>query len=72
MCLLCAAGLDGQMLAQRDHVLQLLALVEHPDALPAEAALRLAREILALIQAERTGRRCDAIAVPASALEEAR
>ena len=48
MCLLCAAGLDGQRLARRAHVLQLLALVEHPDALPAAAALRLAREVLAL------------------------
>jgi hypothetical protein len=30
MCLLCAAGLDGQWLARRAHVLQLLTLVEHP------------------------------------------
>jgi hypothetical protein len=72
MCLLCAAGLDGQKLVRRAHVLQLLALVEHPDALPAEAALRLAREILTLTQAERTGRRCDPVTPPGSALEEAR
>ena len=73
MCLLCAAGLDGQRLAQRAHVLQLLALVEHPDALPADAALRLAQEILALTQAERTGRRCDARGpCPDQPLEEAR
>jgi hypothetical protein len=51
MCLLCAAGSDGQRLARRAYVLQLLALVEHPDALPAEAALRLVGEILALTQA---------------------
>ena len=42
MCLLCAAGLEGRRLARRAHVLQLLALVEHPDALPADAAVRLA------------------------------
>ena len=72
MCLLCAAGLDGQRLAGRAHVLQLLALVEHPDALPAAAALRLAREVLALTRPERTGRRCDPVAPPGSALEEAR
>ena len=51
MCLRCAAGLDGQDLVRRAHVLQLLALVEHPDALPAGAALRLAREALALTPA---------------------
>lgn len=72
MCLLCAAGLEDQRLARRAHVLQLLTLVEHPNALPAETALRLAREVLALAQSERTGRRCDPVAPPGSALEEAR
>ena len=72
MCLLCAAGVEDRGLAQRAHVLQLLALVEHPDALPADAALRLAREILTLTQAERTGRRCDPVVLPEAALEEAR
>ena len=72
MCLLCAAGVDSQKLARRAHVLQLLALVEHPDALPAEAALRLARELLALTQPERTGRRCDPVAPPEPATEEGR
>jgi hypothetical protein len=42
MCVLCAAGPGSQTLARRANVLQLLALVEHPDALPANAALRLA------------------------------
>jgi hypothetical protein len=72
MCLLCAAGLDGQRLARRAHVLRLLALVEHPDALPADAALRLAREVLALTRPERTGRRCDPVAPHGPALKEAR
>ena len=46
------------------HVLQLLALVEHPDALPADAALRLGGEIMALIRADRGLRRCDAVEPP--------
>jgi len=72
MCLLCAAGLEDRRLAHRGHVLQLLALVEHPDALPANAALRLAREILALTQADRAGRRCDPVLPPGSDIGEAR
>jgi hypothetical protein len=72
MCLLCAAGLDDQRLARRAHVLQLLALVEHPEALPADAALRLAREVLALTQAERAGRRCESVVPPGPDIEEAR
>ena len=71
MCLLCAAGSDGVGLARRAHVLQLLALVEHPDALPADAALRLAREVLALAQAGRTGRRCDPVVPPDPEIQEA-
>ena len=70
MCLLCAAGLDGQRLARRAHVLQLLSLVEHPDALPAEAALRVAGEILALTQAGQDERRCDPVTLSGSAVEE--
>lgn len=72
MCLLCAAGLEGRRLARRAHVLRLLALVEHPDALPADAALRLAGEILALTQAERAERRCDLVVPPGPDIEEAR
>jgi hypothetical protein len=71
MCLLCAAGLEGRKLARRAHVLQLLTLVEHPDALPANAALRLAGEILALTQAERAGRRCDLVVPHSLDIEEA-
>jgi hypothetical protein len=36
---------DGR---ERQRQLQLLALLEHPEALPAELALRLAAELLAL------------------------
>jgi hypothetical protein len=70
MCLLCDAGSDGQRLARRAHVLHLLALIEHPDALPTDAALRLAREVLALTQAERTERRCDPVTPPEPNREE--
>ena len=72
MCLLCAVGQDERRLAQRAHVLKLLALIEHPDALPAEAALRLAREVLALTQAEPKGRRCDPMVLPGADIEKAR
>ncbi|HEX2944281.1 MAG TPA: hypothetical protein VHO91_24710 [Rhodopila sp.] len=47
-------------------MLQLLALLEHPEALPAGAALRLAGEILALSQAGSAERRCETVIPPAS------
>lgn len=71
MCLLCEGGGD-LALGRRAHALQLLALVEHPDALPAEAALRLAREVLALAQHERTERRCDAVLPPDLVIKQPR
>jgi hypothetical protein len=40
--LLCAPSLGGHRLAQRAHVLQLLVLVGHPDALPTAGAMRRA------------------------------
>ena len=45
-CPHCADGLDPD-LARRKRVLQLLALIEHPTALPPDAALRIAQELLA-------------------------
>jgi hypothetical protein len=72
MCLLCASDLEDRSLARRAKVLQLLALVEHPDALPADAALRLAREILVLAQPDPTGLRCDPVIPPGPVIEEAR
>jgi hypothetical protein len=63
MCWFCKTGQDRDgSLAHRAHVLQLLALLEHPDALPADAALRLGREILALSRSEPTLLRCDPVA----------
>lgn len=64
MCLLCAAGSQDADLARRTHVLRLLSLIERPGALPADANLRLAREILALTQARGTPFRCEAVAPP--------
>ena len=62
MCLRCVFGPDSQsaLVAHRAHVLALLALVEHPEAIPADAALRLGQEILALVGAEPAVRRCEA------------
>lgn len=62
MCLLCA-GRSGNDAAfpRRGHLLDLLALIEHPDALPAEAALRLGREIMALLAREPEPLQCDAV-----------
>ena len=63
MCLRCDVGSDEERaLARRAHVLRLLALVEHPDALPPGAALRLGREIMALIEGEPPALRCDPLA----------
>ncbi len=44
-CVCCVTGPAAERGRLRQ--LQLLALLEHPDALPAEYALRLARELLA-------------------------
>jgi hypothetical protein len=64
MCLLCAAASADRDLARRSHVLHLLALVEHPDALPADAALRLAQEILMMTRPGAVTCRCEAVAPP--------
>jgi hypothetical protein len=64
MCLLCTAAVDDRNPARRAHVLQLLALIEDPNALPADAALRLAQQILVLTQTNGAKLRCDP-AVPA-------
>ena len=73
MCVLCesGSGSDGD-LAHRAHVLQLLALVEHPHALPADAALRLGREIMMLVRSGSGLRRCDAVAPSRPEIEQTR
>jgi hypothetical protein len=70
MCLYCTAG-SGQPSAGRRQILDLLALIEHPDALPAEAALRIAAEILAWVEPEGSRYRCDAVPPPRSPIEPA-
>ncbi len=64
MCLLCAVAGSDRTLAQRAQVLQLLALIELPDALPADAVLRLGQEIMTLIGPDSGLRRCDAVTPP--------
>ena len=62
MCLVCAAKSDSAAdIARRRHALRLLALIEHPDALPPAAALRLSQEIMTLIGPAPTLRQCDPV-----------
>jgi hypothetical protein len=51
MCPHCADG-SAHALGARHHVLHLLALVEHPAALPVHDALRIARSLLAWAEAD--------------------
>jgi hypothetical protein len=50
-CPHCADGINPD-LARRKRVLQFLALIEHPTALPAESALRIAQELLTWCEQE--------------------
>lgn len=69
MCMLCEYGSGSRGdLANRTHVLRLLALLEHPDALPADAALRLGHEILMLLRPETPLRQCDSVAAPGATI----
>ena len=61
MCPHCADG-SGHVQAHRARILQLLALIEHPDALPAGDALRIAGQLLAWAGQEETGLRCEPVA----------
>jgi hypothetical protein len=71
MCLLCVDGVDplGDV-ARRLHVLGLLALIEHPDALSHSAALRLSREIMAIIGPSNDRFRCDPVAADGATGED--
>ena len=56
-CPHCADNLDPA-LTQRMRVMQLLALVEHTEALPTDARLRIAHEILAWLTQSESGLQC--------------
>ena len=60
MCPHCEDGLHPG-LACRLRVLQLLALIEHPNALPPSAALRIGHELLAWTAQDAFSRRCDQV-----------
>ena len=69
MCLYCALKSEGNTTtAGQGRMLQLLALLEHPDALPADLALRLAGQLLTLTQPERSALQCDAVTATATGL----
>jgi len=56
-CLHCSENLDPT-LTQRTRVLELLALVENSEALPADARLRISQKILAWITQSSSGPQC--------------
>jgi hypothetical protein len=68
MCRYCAAGFFRSP-ADRSRILDLVALVEHPDALPAEAALRIASELLAWAEQPKSGLRCEVVAAVRSPVD---
>jgi hypothetical protein len=70
MCPHCADGLDHG-LARCTRVLQLLALIEHPSALPAAAALRIGQELLAWIAQDESNHRCDHVVAAETRIEAA-
>jgi len=68
MCPLCASFSGGQVLAGRSQVLQLLALLERQDALPADLALHLAQKVLVLAaQVDGSAFRCESVLPPQAA-----
>ena len=72
MCLLCTTTPGDQQFAQRAKILDLLALVENPEALPADVAFRLAREVLRLSQTLRTELRCEQVPTPEPEIQHVR
>ncbi len=61
MCILCATNSVDHDSFHRTQVLQLLALVEDAGALPVDAALRIAREILVLTETVPSLLSCDTV-----------
>jgi hypothetical protein len=66
MCPHCANRFDRD-LGSRLRASQLLALIEHPSALPASAALRIGQELLAWAARDASGLRCDQVIAPEEA-----
>lgn len=62
MCFLCQGFPRNGEAQRRLHLLELLALVEHPNALPHSEALRLSGEMLRMIEAPQRFE-CHAVAV---------
>lgn len=63
MCSLCPNHLSNAEV-HRIRVLQLLALIEHPTALPADAVLRIGNELLAWIGQAEANAQSDRVAAP--------
>jgi hypothetical protein len=59
MCMLCR-GAEDKGSVPRSHLLQLLSLLEHPDALRPEQALRLGRQIMRTLR-ENAPLQCEAV-----------
>ena len=62
MCRYCISGSSNSRI-ERTQILDLLALIERPDVLPAEAALRIARKLLKWVDRTGPGFRCEALTV---------
>jgi hypothetical protein len=60
MCRNCAIG-SPKVSSARPRVLQLLELIENPNALPADAALRIAGELLAWVGEPQLRFQCEAM-----------
>jgi hypothetical protein len=60
MCRYCVAGTSHSQI-ERTRILDLLALVERPDVLQAEAALRIASKLLNWADQTEYGFRCEAL-----------
>ena len=69
MCVLCVEE-PGRHAADHARIVGLLALVEHPDALAADAALRIARDLLAWAGPGGSRTRCDAVTPPVTSPKE--
>ena len=70
MCFLCTKDFAAyQDATRRLRVLEMLALIEHPDALSPDAALHLSREIMGIIGPHAEPLRCESLSCDAVAGE---